>query len=52
MTQPLTQYEIEVLLEKCPRELRPDLLRLLDELRTLRDQQAQREFHYGLEPDV
>jgi hypothetical protein len=42
--QPLTQWEIERLLARCSPLVLPDVRRLVAEVRTLRDTQAEREF--------
>ena len=61
MSQPLTEGELEQLLKdvqfadrlcKGHRDpMTPRIIRLLDEARELRDQQAEREFHYHEEAE-
>ncbi len=40
----LTDHELEELLRRAPADIRRDLVRLLTELRELREQAAEREF--------
>jgi hypothetical protein len=49
MAKPLTDYELDLLLSRCPPDLLPYLRRLLEELREMRDQQSEREFFYSQE---
>lgn len=46
---PLTQYELEELLAGVPPRLKEHMRRLLDEIRDLRDQASEREYHESQE---
>lgn len=47
----LTDHELDELIRETPAKSREKLARLLEEVRELRDQQAEREFAYGREQE-
>jgi hypothetical protein len=49
VSQPLTDYELDELLRNCPPAMLNSVRRLLDEVRELRDQAAEREFYHTQE---
>lgn len=46
---PLTDHELDELIKAAPAKLRTAIARLCAEVKTLRDQQAAREFQYNQE---
>lgn len=49
MSAPLSDYELDELLNLCPQNLLNSVRRLLEEVRELRDQAAEREFYHSQE---